>query len=104
VKWFIEEGRARAEKLLQANLQALDRIATGLVEYETLSRAEMETLMRGEKLDDSRLKVSAESPMLIPSMGVGAPAPPAGSLPASLLPKGKGAGEKDGGQKPSYPA
>ena len=52
VRRLVEEGRERAWKLLTTNRAGLDRLAMALVEYETLSKEEMEKVVRGEKLTD----------------------------------------------------
>lgn len=65
VRRLVEEGRDRALKLLTKNRDGLDRLATALVEYETLGKDEMEKVVRGEKLPD-KLKVDTETPIKIP--------------------------------------
>lgn len=79
VRRLIEEGRERATTLLTKNRAGLERLANALLEYETLSRDEMERVVRGEKLTD-RLKVDPNAPMKIPeSMAT----PPFGVPPVS---------------------
>ena len=65
VRRLVEEGRERALKLLTKNREGLDRLATALVEYETLGKEEMEKVVRGEKLPE-KLKVDTETPIKIP--------------------------------------
>lgn len=65
VRRLVEEGRERALKLLTKNREGLDRLATALVEYETLGKEEMEKVVRGEKLPN-KLKVDTETPIKIP--------------------------------------
>ncbi|KXS99467.1 hypothetical protein AC578_3773 [Pseudocercospora eumusae] len=65
VRRIIEEGRQRAVKLLTNNREALDRLAKALVEYETLTREEMELVVRGEKLPD-KIKTDVSAPIKAP--------------------------------------
>ena len=65
VRRLVEEGRERAVKLLTKNREGLDRLATALVEYETLGKEEMEKVVRGEKLPE-KLKVDPAVPVKVP--------------------------------------
>ena len=65
VRRLVEEGRERALKLLTQNREGLDRLATALVEYETLGKDEIEKVVRGEKLPE-KLKVDSDTPIKIP--------------------------------------
>ncbi|KXT11311.1 hypothetical protein AC579_296 [Pseudocercospora musae] len=65
VRRIVEEGRQRAAKLLTTNREALDRLAKALVEYETLTREEMELVVRGEKLPD-KIKTDVSVPIKAP--------------------------------------
>ena len=47
---FVEEGEAKARQILLDNMDGLHRLAVGLMEYETLSRENVEALMRGESI------------------------------------------------------
>ena len=47
---FVEEGEAVARQILLDNMDGLHRLAVGLMEYETLSRENVEALMRGESV------------------------------------------------------
>ncbi|KAF2165351.1 hypothetical protein M409DRAFT_67211 [Zasmidium cellare ATCC 36951] len=78
VRRLVEEGRERAVKLLTTNREGLDRLATALVEYETLSKEEMEKVVRGEKLTD-KIKVDVDTPVKIPE---GMTTPPPFGLPS----------------------
>jgi len=80
VRRLVEEGRARAMKLLTDNRQALDRLAIALVEYETLDKEEMEKIVRGELLV-GKVKADPNAMVKLPD---DAPPPP-GNLP---LPSG----------------
>nr|POE47174.1 mitochondrial inner membrane i-aaa protease supercomplex subunit yme1 [Quercus suber] len=79
VRRLVEEGRDRAMKLLTERRTELDRLATALVEYETLDRDEMERVVRGEKLPD-KLKVDPSAPIKFPEPTTSM-LPPAPQLP-----------------------
>ncbi|MBV9835804.1 MAG: ATP-dependent zinc metalloprotease FtsH [Alphaproteobacteria bacterium] len=55
VRRLIEEAEAKARKVLTEHMDDLHAIANGLLEFETLTADEVNTLMRGEKIvrDDS---------------------------------------------------
>ena len=53
VRRFVEEGEATARKILDEHKNELEIIAKGLLEYETLSREEIDALLRGETIDKS---------------------------------------------------
>ncbi len=53
VRSFVEAGEATARKIIEDHRDQLEIIAQGLLEHETLSRDEIETLLRGEKIDKS---------------------------------------------------
>ena len=53
VRRFVEEGEATARKILDEHQEELEIIAKGLLEYETLSREEIDKLLRGESIDKS---------------------------------------------------
>jgi cell division protease FtsH len=48
VKRFIDEAYARAEQILRDRWDEFDRLAKGLLEYETLTGAEIDRVIRGE--------------------------------------------------------
>ena len=50
VKRIIQDAYNRARELLQDNLEILQAIANALLEHETLTNAQVDVLMRGEKL------------------------------------------------------
>ncbi|KAI9846004.1 MAG: hypothetical protein M1837_004410 [Sclerophora amabilis] len=81
VKTIIEAGRERATKLLTTRRKELDLLAKALVEYETLSKDEIEKVVKGEKLPN---KLSS-----IPNVPL--------KLPESLLPAGIGGGDATSG-------
>ncbi len=51
VRSVIEEAEQRTRQLLGENMEALHRVAQALLEYETLSGADVEKIMRGEPID-----------------------------------------------------
>jgi cell division protease FtsH len=53
VRSFVEAGEATARKIIEDHRDQLEIIAQGLLEHETLSRDEIEALLRGEKIDKS---------------------------------------------------
>jgi ATP-dependent metalloprotease len=61
VRRLVDEGKARAEKILTQKRSELDRLANALVEYETLGKDEIERVIKGEKLPDT-LKAIPEVP------------------------------------------
>lgn len=94
VRRLVEDGRARAQKLLTDNREALARLANALVEYETLDRSEMEKVVKGEKLPPQKMKIDPDTPVKLPEAGKTLPAPPRPGLPVSE-------GEEVGGIPPS---
>jgi cell division protease FtsH len=60
IRHFVEEGESTARRIIADRLDELDIIAKGLLEYETLSRDEIEALIRGEAV------VRTESPDVRP--------------------------------------
>jgi cell division protease FtsH len=48
VKTFIEQGYAAAYKLIEKNAEEFERLAQGLLEYETLTGEEIKRVIRGE--------------------------------------------------------
>ncbi|KAK3304137.1 P-loop containing nucleoside triphosphate hydrolase protein [Chaetomium strumarium] len=64
VKRLLDESYARARALLVSKRKELDLLAKALVEYETLDRAEVEKVIRGEKLE-GRISIPP-GPMAVP--------------------------------------
>jgi cell division protease FtsH len=50
VRRFVEEGEARARQVLTDNLDELHRLATALLEYETLTGEEAQKAIAGEDI------------------------------------------------------
>ena len=89
IKTVIGAAYGKARRILTENVEELHRIATGLLEHETLSGDELRTIMRGEKvvrnvvdepaLENRRASVpSAGRPVAPPPSGGAAPAPQPG--------------------------
>lgn len=62
VKRITDEGYARAMNILKSRRVELERLATALLEYETLTREEIETVIKGEPLKRDPLRESAHEP------------------------------------------
>jgi ATP-dependent metalloprotease len=90
VKKVLDESYARARALLVSKRKELDLLAKALIEYETLDKAEVEKVLRGEKLE-GRISVPL-GPMAVPKpqqpLEPGLPIPPLGGGG----PDGEGAG------------
>jgi len=99
VRRLVEEGRERALKLLTTHRDGLDRLAKALVEYETLSKDEMEKVVRGEKLLD-KPKIDPEAPVKVPETRVPTAfgLPPLPPIPGSKSAGGGG----EGAPPPTY--
>jgi len=50
IRGLITDGEQKARQILHDNIEALHRVAKGLLEYETLSGDEVQALMRGESV------------------------------------------------------
>lgn len=95
VQRTVNEGYERARKLLTDHRKELDLLAKALVEYETLSREEVEKVIRGEPLPN---RIAApRGPMTVP-VTTKMPAPGDWTPPTSSPAPGE-----DGTQPPSPP-
>ena len=63
---FVEEGKSRATALLTEKRKELDILAKALVEYETLNRAEVTKVLKGEKLD--KMTAMLRAPLKLPEI------------------------------------
>ena len=52
VRRLVEEARLRASKILTEKRDELEILTKALIEYETLTKEEMEKVLKGEKLDN----------------------------------------------------
>jgi ATP-dependent metalloprotease len=57
IRHLIEAARERALLLIKSHNDELQRLAHALLEYETLTRDEIEMILKGKSLPSSRLKV-----------------------------------------------
>ncbi|RDW60523.1 i-AAA protease YME1 [Aspergillus mulundensis] len=64
VRRLVEEARLRATNILTEKRHELELLTKALIKYETLTKEEMEKVLRGENLD--RLVVPADAPMKLP--------------------------------------
>ncbi|KAJ5595318.1 ATPase AAA-type core [Penicillium hispanicum] len=64
VRRLVEEARLRATKILTEKREELELLSKALIEYETLTKEEMEQVLRGEKLD--KLVSSPSAPLKLP--------------------------------------
>ena len=84
IKAIIDNAYAQAKQILTDNLEELNRLAHGLLEYETLSGEEIRTVLRGEpvirKVVDEPAPESRRAS--VPLAGRPQPQPPSGLGPA----------------------
>jgi ATP-dependent metalloprotease len=64
VRRLVEEARLRATKILTDKRQELELLTKALMEYETLSKEEMEQVLRGEKLE--KMQSIPSAPLKLP--------------------------------------
>ena len=71
VRRIVEAGYQRAHKILSENREQLERIAQGLLEFETLSGKEVRALMDGESLsrEDGTVEESPVRRSSVPKAG-----------------------------------
>lgn len=91
VQKMLNESYGRTREMLVAKRKELDRLAEALVDYETLDKAEVLKVIKGESLTD-RIKMPRDGPMSVPI-----------SNPLEGLPP-IGGGEQEGGSEPPPPA
>jgi ATP-dependent metalloprotease len=93
VRRLIDEARSSARQLLLSKRPELDKLADALVQYETLDKAEIMKVIKGEDLP-GRLKAMPNAPIKIPD----------NPLPAAILPPPRGGGDGSGPPGPPLPA
>jgi cell division protease FtsH len=84
VRAFVEEGEATARRIIVDHRDQLEIIAQGLLEHETLSRDEIEALLRGETIDKTEKAPRPRDPgrrSSVPSSGDARRSPPFGQEP-----------------------
>ncbi|KAL2866560.1 i-AAA protease YME1 [Aspergillus lucknowensis] len=64
VRRLVEEARQRATNILTEKRDELELLTKALIEYETLTKEEMEKVLKGEKLD--KLVSTPEAPLKLP--------------------------------------
>lgn len=64
VRRLVEEARLRASKILTEKRDELEILTKALIEYETLTKEEMEKVLRGEKID--KMSSSTGAPLKLP--------------------------------------
>ena len=89
---FVEEGEAEARRILEKYRDQLEMIAEALLEHETLDRAEIDALLRGDPIERAKP----------PEPPTGAPT---GAGPRSSIPGGKRRrGPEPGGEPTPQPS
>jgi cell division protease FtsH len=87
IRRLSDEAYDEARRMVEQHWTAIDAVAQALLKYETLTRDEVEKLMRGEKLEKSTVsdllqrEFAAAKPAPAPAAGPDAE-PPAGALPS----------------------
>jgi len=74
VRRLLEESRQRAEKILREHKDQLYRLAAALVDYETLTRDEIERVLQGLPLNRARVTPPKTADEAVPVAGVPVPA------------------------------
>jgi ATP-dependent metalloprotease len=65
VRRLVEEARDRATNILTEKRNELELLTKALIEYETLTKEEMEQVLKGEKLN--KLISTPSAPLKLPS-------------------------------------
>lgn len=89
VRGLVEQARQQAHGIITGNLEQLHAIAQGLLEHETLSRQEIEQLMRGEEIVHEPEPEASEAP-IEPKTSVPPTRPSHAKHPAGLEPEPQG--------------
>lgn len=66
VRRLIEEARSRATNILTEKRHELELLTQALIEYETLTKEEMEQVLKGERL--KRLESLPTAPLKLPEV------------------------------------
>jgi len=78
VRRLVEEARDKATKILTEKRSELELLTKALIEYETLTKDEMEKVLRGEKLD--KMSSLPSAPLKLPdALQVAGLTPPSGT-------------------------
>ena len=96
VRRLLSESEERARKLVTTHRRELEIITQGLMKYETLSKEEVDKLLRGEKIaEDEKPTSSSDSPIKLPEI----PKPTSIPIPGiASTSSGGGDGGEAGGQ------
>ena len=84
---IVEEGYATASKILKTGIDDLHVLAKGLLEYETLSGAEIDLLLKGEQLDREDAEAEDPTESAVPTSGSGSRKPKPGRGTGGLKPE-----------------
>ncbi|KAH8428178.1 i-AAA protease YME1 [Aspergillus melleus] len=66
VRRLVEEAKVRAQNILTEKRNELELLTQALIEYETLTKEEMEKVLKGEKLEKLELPSSSPPPLKLP--------------------------------------
>ena len=83
IRRFVEEGESTARQILTDHFQDLHTIANGLLEYETLSRGDIDALLRGEPVVRNNT-IYEPPPPAAPSVRSSVPTSGSSGLPGSV--------------------
>lgn len=64
VRRLVDEASARASAILKEHRHELELLTRALLEYETLTKEEMERIIKGEKLD--KILMPSKTPIKLP--------------------------------------
>ena len=84
---IVEEGYATASKIVKTGIDDLHVLAKGLLEYETLSGAEIDLLLKGEQLDREDAEAKDPTESAVPTSGSGSRKPKPGRGTGGLKPE-----------------
>ncbi|KAK2734816.1 hypothetical protein FQN55_002511 [Onygenales sp. PD_40] len=87
VRRLVDEASQRARTILTERRKELEILTKALIEYETLTKEEMERVLKGEKLE--KLELISKAPIILPEPLMAAPGLKTGATAGT----GAGAGE-----------
>lgn len=82
---LVDEGYAKAREILETKIDDLHGLAQGLLEYETLTGAEITLILKGEKLHREEPAADEPSETAVPTSGTGPRKPKTGKGSAGGL-------------------
>jgi len=71
IRNIVDQNHKRAKQIVSDNIEALKRIAEALIEYETIDGAEVDQLIRGEKITRAEKKEAVSETKKTPDEGGG---------------------------------